>query len=216
MPTSLRPCWPKLLVVASSDVRRLSYVTRYQSIPVSVFENTAEHLFWTVLYAMMIHREMEGPRNLDAPLMLHALTHDMADCLGAELVRVFKYAIPELPATIRKAEQAVLAKMDRRILDLSQEPVEQNNGYGWYIKAVVKAADFLSVYEYVWREKCRGNKEIQPFFERMRADMNTMSSNMLDMPVKKPPPRFRKYMQMLSQLYHEMCMANFRQELTAS
>lgn len=49
--------WKPLLEAASSDVRRLDYVIRYSSIPVSVPEAVSTHMFWVALYAMMVHRQ---------------------------------------------------------------------------------------------------------------------------------------------------------------
>ena len=50
--------WSKVLEAASGDVRRLSHVVRYSSIPISVPENVAEHSYWVSLYAILIHRTL--------------------------------------------------------------------------------------------------------------------------------------------------------------
>ena len=43
-----------------------------------------------------------------------------------------------------------------------------------YVESVVKAADFLSLYQYMRREAARGNLEIIPFFVKMMGDLAEM------------------------------------------
>lgn len=199
------PNWHSLLKDASSDVRRLSAVDRYSSIPVVVKENVGEHLFWVPFYAMLIHRELGGPKEYDAPIMLLGLAHDIPECLTGDVVRVFKYSSQEFRTAVNKAEKAVVeSKFPKRVLGLLREAENGGlNAYGrWYVDTVVKAADFMSLYEYMWREKNKGNAEIEPFMERMRADLMKMSESFRE--TSRQDQLTSEVSQEMSHLYHAM------------
>lgn len=170
--------WKPLLEAASSDIRRLSYVTRYSSIPVSVPENVAEHMYWVSIYAMMVHRHLEGPKELDAIIMLHGLTHDALESLSGDIVRTFKYSSEEFRAAVDRAESGLAAMLPAEIKSLLDEVESEMAPSKWsslYVKDVVKAADFMSLYQYMWREKRRGNVEVEQFHGRMIEDLRTYS-----------------------------------------
>lgn len=207
--------WSSILKAASGDIRRLSYVNRYSSIPTLIKENTAEHLAYTAIYAILIHNELEGKQSIfcgetEAYIMLHALTHDFSDMISGDLVRVFKYAYPEFTTAVHKAEELMVKKLDKSLLSLCKH-VDTN--MDWYIKSVVKAADFMSLYEYLWREKNMGNKEVEQFFQRMLADMKMMQQKLLK---EKVEPEFNKYKLALSDLYGAMGNGIFHQDFVTS
>jgi 5'-deoxynucleotidase YfbR-like HD superfamily hydrolase len=165
------------------------------------------------MYAMLIHRKLG--RNLligeiDAHVMLHALTHDLSDSIGSDLVRILKYSSPEFTAAVHKAEESMVCKLDERILSLYRLA---NIHKDWYIEAVVKAADFMSLYEYMWREKNMGNKEIEPFFQRMVADMKMMQRKLLK---EKVESEFNRYRLALADLYMAMGNGIFNQNFVTS
>lgn len=168
--------WKPLLEAASSDIRRLDYVTRYSSIPVTVPENDSTHMYWVSVYSMMVHRRLKGPPALDALVMQHALTHDALECLSGDIVRTFKYSSEEFRQAVNKAEKGLADTLPREVKLLLDEVEKGLAGLEerWraeYVVDVVKAADFMSLYQYMWREKKRGNSEIDPFFGRMIADL---------------------------------------------
>ena len=171
------PDWRRLLLDASSDVRRLSYVDRFSSIPVVVRENVAEHSFWVVLYSMMIHREVGGPAEALPGLLAYAAVHDLPECLTGDVVRTFKYSSPEMKSAVDVAEGALTKRFPPELLGTYSDAVAgtEDPRYGLYVKEVVKAADFLSLYQYMWRERSKGNREIDQFFARMKNDMRGMS-----------------------------------------
>lgn len=164
--------WCSLIEATSDDIRRLSAVDRFSSIPVSVKETVAEHSFWVTLYAAAIYRFLESPDHLYGPLLLRAVTHDLEECISGDIVRPLKYSTPELKEEVDRASEMLLNRMvPEEILDLRKELVPP--GEDWdYINCVVKAADWLSLFQYMRREAARGNREIIPFYNRMIRDLS--------------------------------------------
>ncbi len=178
------PDWKRLLTEASSDVRRLSFVDRFSSVPVTVKENVAEHSFWVVLYSMMIHRELRGPEDALPYVLSYATVHDLPECLTGDVVRTFKYSTEEMRKAVDKAEDAMVRRLPDSLRDVYEEArsgAGKDALYGWYVKAVVKAADFMSLYQYMQREHLRGNSEIGQFVDRMLSDMRVMAKAMADL-----------------------------------
>jgi 5'-deoxynucleotidase YfbR-like HD superfamily hydrolase len=170
--------WKGTIRASTSDIRRLSSVWRFNSIPVVVQENTAEHSFWVGLYAAMIHREAGGPSDLLSAVLMKSLVHDAAECVTGDVVRTFKYATPELKAEVDRAEDILVRGLDARVqgvIEYADGLVAQSER-GSYVKAVVKAADFLSLYAYMRREAMKSNLEIVPFFARMVSDLSEMAA----------------------------------------
>ncbi len=162
---------------STGDVRRLSHVTRFSSIPVSVLETTAEHSFWVTLFSMMIHRHLGAPDEHVAEITTHAVLHDLAECVTGDVVRTFKYATPEIKQAVDDAELILTEKLlppEVKSLYAWSEglaPGENPQDYSDYAKAVVKAADWMSLYHYMRREAARGNREIIPFYNRMTVEL---------------------------------------------
>lgn len=169
------PDYTNLIDVASGDIRRLNAVQRYSSIPVVAFENTAEHSYWVSLYAVMIHVAIYPKFKDDkitAAIAIRALLHDMTDAIAGDVVRTFKYSTPEFRDAVHKAEESMVKELPSSITSLYD--MKSNEGDRRYVDAIVKAADFLSLYQYMRREVMRQNKEIIPFFKRMIKDLDEM------------------------------------------
>lgn len=165
----------------SGDVRRLSHVVRFSSIPVAVSETTAEHSFWVALYAVMIHLELGGkPEDIGA-VVLGAVVHDLPECVTGDVVRTLKYSTPELKREVDRAEEFLSEKLlgpkIRGLLAVAEllRTKKAKKADPDYVKTVVKAADFMSLFQYMRREAMRGNLEIVPYFNRMRRDLHKMS-----------------------------------------
>lgn len=208
--------WKPLLEAASSDIRRLDYVTRYSSIPVTVPENDSTHMYWVSIYSMMVHRRLNGPKELDALVMQHALTHDALECLSGDIVRTFKYSSEEFRAAVNKAEEGLASSLPVEVRSLIDEAqyllkVKVQGGEGEYVKDVVKAADFMSLYQYMWREKKRGNSEIDPFFGRMIDDLKVMAEKLRGR--ADPKSDGTTYLRSLASLYGHMA-EGFAQRFT--
>jgi 5'-deoxynucleotidase YfbR-like HD superfamily hydrolase len=175
--------WKPLLEAASSDIRRLDYVIRYSSIPVSVPEAVSTHMYWVALYAMMVHRHLEGPTDVDCTIMLHGLTHDALEALSGDIVRTFKYSSEEFRQAVDKAEEGLGRYLPAEVRSLLSEVDNtlrsyEDGEFNWkrhYVKDVVKVADFMSLYQYMWRERRRGNVEVEQFFGRMVEDLEAQA-----------------------------------------
>jgi 5'-deoxynucleotidase YfbR-like HD superfamily hydrolase len=170
--------WFDVIRSASGDIRRLSSVWRFSSIPVVFHENTAEHSFWVALYALIIHKEVNPEDNwLIGPICAKAISHDIPECVTGDIVRPFKYSTPELKQEVDRAERILFQKLPLRIkeiVDFDFNPLfgEETS---LYIDTVVKAADFLSLYQYMTREAVRGNHDIESFYHRMINDLKEMA-----------------------------------------
>lgn len=173
--------WGQLIDVSSGQVRRLSYVWRFSSIPVTVPENVAEHSYWVTLYSMLIHMKLYEEKPVDAPLMCailsEATVHDIGECVTGDFVRTFKYSDPKLKEAIDEGEAKEVDKnLEKPLVDAihqSSQLAEKNRID--YVKAVVKAADFLSLFQFMRREWVRGNREIKEFYEIMIKDLHGMA-----------------------------------------
>lgn len=169
--------WESLINASTNDLRRLGAVWRFSSIPVCERENVAEHSFWVAIYGAMIHRtiygNVDGEKLLGA-VVLKALVHDLPECITGDMVRLFKYATPELKSEVDRAESILTDHLPPEVKDLI---IASESNSSAYVEAVVKAADFMSLFQYMRREAARGNMEIIPYFNRMVDDLVHMSKN---------------------------------------
>ena len=171
--------WEGLIRASTGDVRRLGAVWRFSSIPACEYENVAEHSFWVALYGGMIHRSLCPSVEILGAVVTSCLTHDLAECVTGDVVRVFKYSTPELKAEVDRAERILSDRLPPEVKDLEGMAAAMAGAAArpWsdYVKAVVKAADFLSLFQYMRREAARGNLEIIPFYNRMADDISHMA-----------------------------------------
>ena len=151
---------------------------RFSSIPVTTSENVAEHLAWVSLYAAMIHNNVNPSDHsgLTACLM-DALIHDVPECRMGDLVRTFKYSDPRIKELCDEAEEKIVNGFPPVVKELFQLSDKLSEGREPYVKAVVKAADFLSLFQYMRREATKSNLEIIPFFNHMISDLNQMTKS---------------------------------------
>ena len=164
--------WDSLVRATTDDVKRLTAVVRYSSIPVAVHENVAEHSFWVSLYAVMIARALGADSDVQGQVALFGTMHDLAECVTGDVVRPFKYSSPEFKKAVDEAEADMLVGLPSEVASLMTDMDEVRSEY---IRTIVKAADWLSVYQYMRREAARGNLEIIPFFMRMVEDLGSMT-----------------------------------------
>ena len=165
------------IIDATHEHQRLDYVWRYSSIPVLTKENVSTHSYWVAIYSILIHQKI-APKNYDLlnACVMHALMHDYVEGVTGDIVRTFKYSSLKLKSAIDEAENEIIKSMDasaQMMFRLSDELLEKS-GNAEYVKAIVKTADFISLYNYMTREYSRGNREILPFYERMISDLKMM------------------------------------------
>jgi 5'-deoxynucleotidase YfbR-like HD superfamily hydrolase len=163
-------CWASLIQTTTDDVKRLTAVVRYSSIPVAVYENVAEHSFWVSLYSVMIAKTLGADRDVQGQVALFGTLHDLAECVTGDVVRPFKYSSQEFKEAVDRAEASMIGELPPEVSSLMSDMDEIRSEY---IRAIVKAADWLSVYQYMRREASRGNLEIIPFFMRMVKDLES-------------------------------------------
>ena len=163
--------WDSLIRTTTDDVKRLTAVWRYSSIPVAVRENVAEHSYWVSLYGVLIARALGASSEVQGWIAIYGLTHDLPECVTGDVVRPFKYSSDEFKLAVDKAEESMASVLPEA---LSQLMAVQEDLKPEYVAAIVKAADFLSLYQYMRREAARGNLEIIPFFMRMVVDLEGM------------------------------------------
>ncbi len=164
----------KFFETVLGDVRRLSYVDRYTSIPVSFKENVAEHSYWVSFYSALLYNEImreEGNKGLVSleNILLYAIVHDLPECITGDVVRTFKYSSPELKEQIDLAEDRIIEKFPKEVQNL----LKVKGNLNLIEKEIVKLADFISIYVYFNREKHRGNRELSPFINRFSSDMDS-------------------------------------------
>jgi 5'-deoxynucleotidase YfbR-like HD superfamily hydrolase len=203
---SLNP-WSNVVCASSGEIRRLSNVWRYSSIPITTPENVADHSFWVVLYAVMIHQELQrqsssrerkkyGKQSVLLAIMLKAATHDMGEAVTGDVVRPFKYSSSALKKEMDRAEKDMIENLIptavKQVSWLADQTAAQASA-ATYVDAVVKAADFMSLYQFMRREVLRGNCEIRNFLHRMVEDFSVMhSSNMTEAyPLNKLSPYYQ-------------------------
>ncbi len=170
------PNWSSVLAAASGDIRRLAYADRFTTIPVLVKEDVANHSYWVSLYSKLIHDALEPQRtDLVGFILTKALIHDAPEMVSGDYVRTHKYMTQNLKDALDEVEEMIVAKYPRALKSLHDWCQDQSNEVSpedaAYVKAVVKAADFLSLHQYMNREYLRGNREIMPFINRMRSDL---------------------------------------------
>lgn len=164
--------WAGLIRASSGDVSRLDHVQRYSSIPVCFKESVSTHSFWVALYAVLIVREFGADQILQGQVALHGLTHDLEECVTGDVVRPFKYSSVEFRQAVDSAEEKMAQTLPDAVQSLLTDTRKDNTSV---VKAAVKAADFLSLFQYMRREAVRGNLEIIPFYNRMVSDLSDMA-----------------------------------------
>lgn len=175
--------WRGLISDSSGNIRRLANVWRYSSIPISVPENVADHSYYVAVYAMMIHQELANQLakpalmkpEIVAAILLKAVVHDVREAVTGDLVRPFKYSTPEFKEAVDAAEHNMAKKLlPAQVLNMENLAERMAGKQAAYVGAVVKAADFMSLYQFMRREVLRGNCEIRDFVGRLVKDLTSM------------------------------------------
>ena len=176
--------WKQFLLDDHAEIKRLDYVVRYNSIPALFQESVSQHSFWVTLYSCLLHNKISGDSGStysELRILKKSLTHDIGECVSGDLVRTFKYSSPEFKRAVDMAEETMVEKyLPLSIKNLIKSSQSQDAEDEEYENAIVKAADFISLFHFMYREHNRGNREITPFLNRMRSDMNRMAEKAYD------------------------------------
>jgi 5'-deoxynucleotidase YfbR-like HD superfamily hydrolase len=172
--SNMRAAWEQVYDGMSGDVRRLSHVYRYSSIPTTVPENVMEHLGWVTLYSLMIHSQVGGPERLTGSVLLRSITHDLPEMVTGDVVRTFKYSSEALKKEISNAEDVMMKRVHPGLqhaysMGSKFDSVEDEE----YVESIVKAADFAALQQHLSRELQMGNRLMYPFIERMAKDLHS-------------------------------------------
>jgi 5'-deoxynucleotidase YfbR-like HD superfamily hydrolase len=167
------------LISAAHECQRLDYTPRYSTIPITVPESVSTHSYFVALYAAMIHTALD-PDDAEtlAACLIYAVIHDSIEGLGSgDIVRTFKYRTKALKEAIDEAEAQVIEESPSSLKRLfsTTNLLYKKTGKADYIKSVVKAADFMSLHNFMIREVNRSNREIIPFYKRMVQDLREMA-----------------------------------------
>jgi 5'-deoxynucleotidase YfbR-like HD superfamily hydrolase len=167
--------WDEFIRASSGDVRRLTSVWRYSSIPIAVNENTADHSYWVALYSAMILQELDitDPQVM-AAATVYALVHDVAECVTGDVVRILKYATPEMKQEVDRAVTILMKETHPSVQALVRMADKMMEDQTELIKTIVKVADFVSLFQFMRREAMRGNLEIFTYYQRMQRDLEMM------------------------------------------
>ena len=177
--------WREVVKSSSGDIRRMASVWRYSSIPICVPENVSDHSYWVMLYSVMIHKEVVSQlttseetekyarNDVLLAILLKALIHDAPESVTGDIVRPFKYSSAELKNAIDQAEEKLSNQLlPKSVLDIMNSATDVSSKADfWYVESIVKAADFMSLYQFMRREVLRGNCEIDGFVKRMYEDL---------------------------------------------
>ena len=168
----------KELIETTREVQRMDYVQRYSSIPITVPESVSTHSYWVAMYSAMIHRSL-NPNDIATlcACVIQALVHDTPESQIGDFVRTFKYRTKALKQAIDDAEKDIIEEFGPSLKSLltASSALAAECGKTGYVKSVVKAADFMSLHNYMIRELTRGNREIVPFYDRMISDLKDMA-----------------------------------------
>ena len=165
-------------IKTTNNFQRLDYVWRYSTIPITVPENVATHSYYVSTFSAMIHQNID-PDDTETLMIcsLWGLMHDTPELESGDFVRTFKYRTEKLKDSIDEAESHIINEFGlshKKLYDITQHLIEKSQK-ARYIRAVVKAADFMSLHNFMIREFNRGNREILPFFDRMVEDLKMMA-----------------------------------------
>lgn len=170
--------WDSVVRASSGSVRRGSSVWRYSSIPVSQYENIIEHTGYVAIFGAMIGRKLGVSSDVLGAVAMKALVHDLDECVTGDVVRTFKYSSPEFKTAVDEASKKMVATaLDLEVRDLLvvAERIGKATRKAQLVKDIVKAADFMSLYQYVRREAARHNFEMIPYYKRMIEDLDLMA-----------------------------------------
>lgn len=170
--------WSKFIDL-TSHFKGLDYAWRYGTIPITVRENVSTHLFWVTHYVTLLQLEIDPTdHKVLGVLLMGASLHDTIEKTSGEIVRTFKYLTPELKREIDRAEQIIIDRLPdnaKRLFAVYDDMLDElGSGGRDYVGALIKVADFVAVFQFMKRELERGNREIDPYYDRMISDLRMM------------------------------------------
>jgi 5'-deoxynucleotidase YfbR-like HD superfamily hydrolase len=149
----------------------------------------------------MIHQSIDPDDTVTlSACVIQALIHDTPEGEIGDFVRTFKYRTKDLKKAIDSAESTIIEEFGpslKAIYKISSLLTKKCDAK--YVQSVVKAADFMSLHNFMIREMTRNNHEIVPFYDRMTDDLEAMSNSNSDVTFKTGGVDFKP-----SQFYNEL------------
>jgi len=132
------------------NLYRLTYITRYDTVPRSKAENVCEHSFLVSAIVLKLHDEYFF--NLGIALQI-STAHDILECETGDVGHIIKKAHPSLYNVLKDVEKSALEKY----------PIAVRDGIALYDKndtnesKIVHLADSIQVQQYAENEVRLGN-----------------------------------------------------------
>jgi len=180
----------------TGDLTRMAHVYRYSSVLVLKKESTAEHTFFTTVYALAVacwveevSQEVgggEGP-NLEH-VLLRALLHDLEECRTGDINRMFKRSSSELYEAIQEGARYQVRTVLDAVFPNPDSSWIQSLLFGVWNEAkddtlegkIVTFADFLSVVAYMLSEMNCSNRTMLRYHEEVLRYANIFNGSDYD------------------------------------
>lgn len=122
------------------DVYHLNNIVRYNNAPRIHTETVAAHSFFVIYFVHMLCQKYSLPGKLRLQAMELAMAHDIPEVIINDITHDAKETIPGLASAVVEVEDIIVAAVTGKE---TFHPV---------VRAIVEAADILSVFQYVDQE----------------------------------------------------------------
>jgi len=166
-----------LFEVMTSEVARMSRVTRYSSFPVNRMENVAEHSFWVAFISYLIAFDLrEQGHRIDLGMTLRgAITHDLSEIISGDVIRSYKHTNDDVRQAMKMADHINMDRVTQRDewgATGDQTFSDWNNAKsGSTLEGqIVAFADMAAVVFYCREEDRSGNRAIREVLQEAYED----------------------------------------------
>lgn len=137
-------------------------MVRYNPWPKHNTETVAAHSYYTALFTMLLCDELKVSSQVKAAALKIALLHDLPESITNDITHDAKKEMPEVCQCLDEYEKKYFKKhFPKQYDEMYDESFEDYR----IARAIVKAADILSVIQYCDNEVQLGNKAFEPLLE---------------------------------------------------
>lgn len=135
-------------------------MVRYNPWPKHTTETVAAHSYYTAMFTLMLCEELKVSSLIKATAIKIALLHDTPEMVSNDITYDAKKAIPALDKPLEEFEHSFIKSNfgDKVYEQMFDSYLEDDK----VARAIVKAADVLSVIQYCDQEVQLGNKSFEP------------------------------------------------------
>ena len=173
---------PKQIAEFSSvNHRRVAHIQRFNTTPILIRENVAEHSYFVAFYSMLLCeyvRQFGFEPDVEKTLK-RALMHDVEEIISGDIITTFKYKNEEFRSLLETLNEGsmdeILKSLPTELSD-NLKDLWKNSKDDSIEGLIVKASDKLSLVTYCMEQINIGNKYMEPIFYRavkMLKDLNT-------------------------------------------